>query len=177
LPRRAKLQLVNDRVNSAIRYTEDWAQWHQADVWSAPLNSSHKGSFDTGMGDCEDYAIAKYVALRQAGVPEKDLRVLLVKDQSVHLDHAVLAARDETHWVILDNRWSRLADDNDLRQFMPLFALNSEGAKMFAAPYAYRVMTPVAEPHRVEPQPYMDAGLSYSARIDSRTSSALPLLM
>jgi predicted transglutaminase-like cysteine proteinase len=177
LPLRAKLKLVNERVNATIRYTEDWAQWHQADVWSAPLNASHKGSFDTGMGDCEDYAIAKYAALRQAGVAEKDLRVLLVKDQSVHLDHAVLAARDEDHWVILDNRWSRLTDDNDLRQFVPLFALNHEGTKMFAAPYAERRVRPATEPHRVEPQPYLDAGLSYSARLNFGTSSALPLLM
>ena len=158
---RAKLRLVNERVNAAIRYTEDWAQWHQADVWSAPLNVSRKGSFDTGMGDCEDYAIAKYVALRQAGVAEKDLRVLLVKDRSVHLDHAVLAARDEGHWVILDNRWSRLTDDNELRQFVPLFALNQEGAKMFAAPYA-RLTEPAPQP--AQSATYLDAGLGFSMR-------------
>lgn len=161
LPPRAKLRLVNERVNAAIRYTEDWAQWHQADVWSAPLDVRHKGSFDTGMGDCEDYAIAKYVALRQAGFAEKDLRVLLVKDRSVHLDHAVLAARDDDHWVILDNRWSRLIDDNELRQFVPLFALNREGAKMFAAPYA-KTMEPPPQP--AQSAAYLDAGLGYSIR-------------
>jgi predicted transglutaminase-like cysteine proteinase len=171
---RAKLRLVNERVNAAIRYTEDWAQWHQADVWSAPLDVSHKGSFDTGMGDCEDYAIAKYVALRQAGFAEKDLRVLLVKDRSVHLDHAVLAARDDGHWVILDNRWSRLTDDTELRQFVPLFALDQEGAKMFAMPYAEQAHTSsssVAETDSVGTNENIE-----TSTLDARIIAAFPAL-
>jgi predicted transglutaminase-like cysteine proteinase len=177
LNHRARLQLVNERVNAAIRYVEDSVQWHKGDVWSAPLDVAHKGSFDTGLGDCEDYAIAKYVALRHAGVPESNLRLLLVKDQAVHLDHAVLAARDESHWVILDNRWSRLADDNELRQFLPLFALNRSGVKLFAAPYANRSAPPAAKPRAPESPTYMDAGLAYSVRIIMGASGALPLLM
>jgi hypothetical protein len=129
------------------------------------------------MGDCEDYAIAKYVALRHAGVPESNLRVLLVKDQAVHLDHAVLAARDEGHWVILDNRWSRLADDNELRQFLPLFALNHSGVMLFAAPYANRSAPPAAQPPTPASPSYLDAGLAYSARILMGASGTLPLLM
>jgi predicted transglutaminase-like cysteine proteinase len=132
---RAKFELVNERVNAVIRYTSDWEQWHEPDVWSAPLDRNNKGSFDTGMGDCEDYAIAKYVALREAGVAPADVRLLLVRDNSVHLDHAVLAARQDGHWLILDNRWSRLTEDTDLKQFEPLFSLNDAGVKLFAAPY------------------------------------------
>ena len=49
----------------AIRYVSDYAQHGEADRWSAPL-----ATFATGKGDCEDYAIAKYVALREAGFPE-----------------------------------------------------------------------------------------------------------
>jgi len=177
LPLRAKLQLVNERVNGAIRYTEDWEQWHQSDVWSAPIDVLHKGSFETGMGDCEDYAIAKYVALREAGVPEHNLRVLLVRDQAVHLDHAVLAALDGGHWVILDNRWSRLSDDSELRQFVPLFALNHDGAKMFAAPYAAGPMKSMTKAHRAEPQPYVDSSLSNLVRLKLGAAGALPLLM
>jgi predicted transglutaminase-like cysteine proteinase len=177
LPLRAKLRLVNERVNAAIRYTEDWAQWHQADVWSAPLDTAHKGSFDTGMGDCEDYAIAKYAALREAGVPERDLRVLLVKDQAVRLDHAVLAVREDGHWVILDNRWSRLAEDNELRQFVPLFALNEDGAKLFAAPYANRSPVPEIEALSQAKGSYMDTGLSLSLRTGFGATDTLPLLM
>jgi predicted transglutaminase-like cysteine proteinase len=133
---RAKLEIVNQRINSAIHYTSDFAQWGTADVWSAPLDTDGKGSFNTGLGDCEDYAIAKYVALREAGVAAEDLRLLLVRDTNVRLDHAVLAAREDGHWLILDNRWTKLMEDAETNQFMPLFAIDAQGVKLFAAPYA-----------------------------------------
>src|ERR1700730_6701294 len=36
-------------------------------------------TLDTGAGDCEDYAILKYVALREAGMSCNDLRILVVR--------------------------------------------------------------------------------------------------
>ena len=44
--------------------SSDFTQHGEADRWSAPL-----ATFATAKGDCEDYAIAKYVALREAGFP------------------------------------------------------------------------------------------------------------
>lgn len=133
---RVRLSLVNQRVNAAIRYTTDWAQWHVPDRWSAPLDRHKNGSFDTGRGDCEDYAIAKYVALRAAGLAPDRLQIILVRDNWVHMDHAVLAVRNKGHWLVLDNRWPRLIEDTDLKRFEPLFAINDEGVELFAAPYA-----------------------------------------
>jgi predicted transglutaminase-like cysteine proteinase len=145
---RARLELVNRRVNAAIHYAADIVQWHMADVWSAPLDKRHKGSFETGLGDCEDYAIAKYTALRAAGTPAADLKLLLVRDNAVHMAHAVLTARESGRWLILDNRWSRLAEDTELRQFTPLFALTDEGVALFAKPYASA--SPASDPRVVE---------------------------
>ena len=141
---RVRLNFVNQRVNNAIRYTSDMTQWGTPDEWSAPL-AAGKGSFDTGLGDCEDYAIAKYVALRAAGIPAKHLRVLLVRDNIARLDHAVLAANDDGHWYVLDNRWTAAVEDSDVRRFTPLFALDDQGVKLLAVPYASRI-----EP-RIEP--------------------------
>jgi predicted transglutaminase-like cysteine proteinase len=133
---RARLELVNQRVNAAIRYKSDIAQWGVADLWSPPLDANDTGSFSTSFGDCEDYAIAKYVALRAAGVPARQLRVLLVHDNMARMDHAVLAALDEGHWFVLDNRSITLVEDTEARQFVPLFALDEQGVKLLAAPYA-----------------------------------------
>lgn len=134
---RVRLNFVNQRVNNVIRYTSDMTQWGTPDEWSAPL-AAGKGSFDTGLGDCEDYAIAKYVALRAAGVPAKQLRVLLVRDNIARLDHAVLAANDNGHWYVLDNRWTAAVEDSDVRRFTSLFALDDQGVKLLAVPYASR---------------------------------------
>jgi predicted transglutaminase-like cysteine proteinase len=135
---RVRLNFVNQRVNNAIRYTSDMTQWGTPDEWSAPL-AAGKGSFDTGLGDCEDYAIAKYVALRAAGIPAKQLRVLLVRDNIARLDHAVLAANEDGHWYVLDNRWTAAVEDSDVRRFTPLFALDDQGVKLLAVPYASRI--------------------------------------
>ena len=132
---RARLETVNRAVNDAIRYTGDMEQHGVADLWSAPL-----ATFGSGRGDCEDYAIAKYVALREAGVAAEDMRIVLVRDMAVREDHAVLAVREGGGWMILDNRSMAPIADSDVRNFMPLFALDQDGVKLFAAPYVERAI-------------------------------------
>ena len=132
---RARLETVNRAVNDAIRYTGDMEQHGVADLWSAPL-----ATFGSGRGDCEDYAIAKYVALRESGIAAEDMRVLLARDLAVREDHAVLAVREGGRWMILDNRSMAPIADSDVRNFMPLFALDQEGVKLFAAPYVERAI-------------------------------------
>jgi predicted transglutaminase-like cysteine proteinase len=130
---RARIEFVNQAVNSAIHYMSDLAQHGVPDLWSAPL-----ASFAAGRGDCEDYAIAKYVALRESGTPADDLRLLLVRDNAVRTDHAVLAVRHEGRWLILDNRRMALLEQSEIGHFMLLFALDHNGVKLLAAPYAQR---------------------------------------
>jgi predicted transglutaminase-like cysteine proteinase len=130
---RARLEEANRAVNAAIRYVSDLTQHGEIDRWSAPL-----ATFAAAKGDCEDYAIAKYAALREAGFPEGELRVVLVRDRAVRQDHAVLAAHLDDRWLILDNRRSELLADSDALTFTPLFAINHRGVQLFAAPYAKR---------------------------------------
>lgn len=137
----AQLDEANRGVNAAIRYVSDITQFGVPDRWSSPL-----ASFATAKGDCEDYAIAKYVVLQQAGFPQDNLRIVLVRDRSVRQDHAVLAARLDDHWMILDNRWSRIVADTEARNLVPLFALNQSGVFMLTAPYASLDMDLEASP-------------------------------
>ena len=64
--------------------------------------------------------------------------MVLVRDRAVRQDHAVLAARLDDRWQILDNRRSELLADADASSFTPLFAINHRGVQLFAAPYAER---------------------------------------
>jgi predicted transglutaminase-like cysteine proteinase len=130
---RDQLDEANRAVNMAIRYMSDYAQHGEADRWSAP-----HASFATGKGDCEDYAIAKYGALTEAGFPREDLQLVLVRDRAVRQDHAVLAARLDGHWLILDSRRSELMNDSEATSFTPLYAIDNRGVQLFAAPYAKR---------------------------------------
>jgi len=138
---RQRIEVVNRWINSAIRYTSDYAQHGVADQWTAPL-----ATLAAGRGDCEDYAIAKYAILHAAGIPARDLRLLLVRDRAVNQDHAVVAVRDNGQWLILDNRHLALSEPGQLPQFAPLFALGHNGVSLFAAPYAARQEEPQVQP-------------------------------
>jgi predicted transglutaminase-like cysteine proteinase len=128
---RAQLEKANQLVNSAIVYASDMAMHGQMDRWSSPL-----ATLKLGKGDCEDYAILKYKLLLEAGVRPSDLRIVLVRDTSVRIDHAVLAARVDGRWYVLDNRKSGFYAEGDLPHYLPLFALDQDGVKLFAAPFA-----------------------------------------
>ena len=132
---RARLELVNQQVNSAIRYMRDDAQWGVPDLWSTPLTT-----FETGFGDCEDYAIAKYVALRESGVSAGDLRMVLGYDNGRMNGHAVLAVRDEGSWLFLDHATARPLAAVDMGSFVPLFSFDTRGVRLLVTPYIGRPM-------------------------------------
>jgi len=123
---RARLGEINRAINLAIHPMDDLAQWGQVDVWSSPLVTLYHGA-----GDCEDYAIAKYVALRMAGVPADDLRIVVLVD--FHGEgHAVAAARLDGHWLLLDNRRMAMVEDVNARIYRPLFVINDAGLMRYS---------------------------------------------
>ena len=124
---RARIGVINRAINLSIRPMSDLAQWGVTDRWSAPLVT-----LTTGRGDCEDYAIAKYVALLQAGVAAQDVRLVIMRDLASGVDHAVVAARLDGDWVILDNRWLVLVKDSEMRRVIPLFVLDETGVAQSA---------------------------------------------
>lgn len=157
----ARIKSVNRNVNQAIRYVSDFEQHGVADRWSSPLTT-----LAAGKGDCEDYAILKYVALRAAGVATEDLKLVLVRDTAVRQDHAVLMVRVDQRWLVLDNRSATLFETADVRHFMPLFAIDERGVNLFAAPYAARPM------HESESDLMPAASLETSGSV-----SELPILL
>ncbi len=124
---RARLGEINRAINLAIRPMSDQAQYGEVDLWSTPLVT-----FAHGAGDCEDYAIAKFVALRLAGIPSDDLRLVIMRDTVHGEDHAVAAARLDGHWLTLDNRRMAMVEDADLRNYRPLFMIDQSGAMRYA---------------------------------------------
>jgi predicted transglutaminase-like cysteine proteinase len=124
---RARLGEINRAVNLAIRPMSDLAQYGQIDVWSSPL-----ATFASGAGDCEDYAIAKFVALRLAGVSPEDLRIVVMRDTVAGEDHAVAAVRLDGHWLTLDNRRMAMVEDSYVRNYRPTFVIDQYGPMQYA---------------------------------------------
>lgn len=113
---RARLEVVNRLINDAIVYKSDIV-----DEWTSPLATFADG------GDCEDYAIAKYVALRETGWADEDLRVTMSRS------HAVLAARLNGKWLILDSEihHRNIVEDIHRDNFMPVFGFNESAVRFF----------------------------------------------
>ena len=74
----------------------------------------------------------KYVALRELGLDDSDLRFVIVHDDKQQVDHAVVAVRYEKQWLILDNRTMAILAADDVR-YRPLFALDQQNARTVAA--------------------------------------------
>ena len=139
---RAQLGEINRAINLAIRSVSDEAQYGETDVWASPL-----ATFIRGAGDCEDYAIAKFAALRLAGLEANDLRILIVRDAVRGEDHAVAAARLDGHWLTLDNRRMAMIDDADIRDYRPTFVMDRDGIRRYApTPLLSAIAAPPAEP-------------------------------
>jgi predicted transglutaminase-like cysteine proteinase len=126
---RARLGEINRAINLAIRPMSDLAQYGAVDVWSSPLIT-----FASGAGDCEDYAIAKFAALRLAGISPEDLRIVVMHDTISGEDHAVTAARLDGHWLMLDNRRMAMIEDAYVRNYRPTFVIDQYGVMKYADP-------------------------------------------
>jgi len=123
---RARVAEINQAINIAIRPIEDLAQWGEVDVWSSPLVT-----FRTGAGDCEDFAIAKYVALQMAGIPAEDLRIVVVLELNGN-GHAVASVRLDDHWVILDNQQMAMVEDVNARSYRPRFVIDESSVMAYS---------------------------------------------
>lgn len=118
-----KLYEVNSFFNS-IPYVSDLDLWGKSDYWATPFQMILKNA-----GDCEDYVIAKYFALRGLGIPDSRLRMMFVTALSVNQAHMVLAYYPEPNAIplILDNINPRILPANKRRDLLPVYSFNGEG--------------------------------------------------
>jgi hypothetical protein len=61
------------------------------------------------------------------------MRIVILKRDFPNEDHAVLAARVDGDWLILDNRTLTLVRDTDLMGAMPEFVLDRSGVRRFVS--------------------------------------------
>ncbi len=123
---RARLGEINRAVNLKIKSMSDLALHGAEDVWSAPLATLAQGA-----GDCEDYAIAKFIALQDAGVSADDLSIVILRRDIREEDHAVAAVRLDGNWLLLDNLHMTMVEDQQVRHYRPRFLIDQNGVKYY----------------------------------------------
>jgi len=122
-----KLKAVNDFFNH-IKYMSDKKVWKKTDYWASPFEF-----LGVGAGDCEDYAIAKYFALRILGIPDKKLKITYVKlkqrGSKYEQAHMVLNYYNKSTStpIVLDNVNKKLKLASKRKDLKPIYSFNASG--------------------------------------------------
>jgi predicted transglutaminase-like cysteine proteinase len=126
----AKLRQVNDFFNRRTRFGDDSDIWGAQDYWATPLETLGRGQ-----GDCEDFAIAKYVTLKLLGIPSEKLRLTYVKARiggpqstlvQAHMVLSYYPAPDDEP-LVLDNLISDIRPASRRTDLTTIFGFNAEG--------------------------------------------------
>lgn len=118
LPEDEQIHAVNDFFNETIVYKDDLETWKETDYWTTPIELMRKGA-----GDCEDYAIAKYVTLRLLGVPSSKMRITCVRVLPQNIAHMVLVYEGK----VLDNLIGDIRSVSQRTDLLPVYSFNAEG--------------------------------------------------
>ncbi len=127
LDRDGQLQAVN-RFFNRKPYKTDRATYRTSEYWAAP------DEFMAYSGDCEDYAIAKFFALRELGFANQELRIAVVYDKLRRIGHAVLAVYAEGDILILNNQTDTIASHARYDNFVPWYLVNETALWTSAGP-------------------------------------------
>lgn len=107
------------------KYISGSTNWGQSDYWATP------GEFMSRFGDCEDYAIVKYLSLRLLGFEEHELRVVAVKDLNLKVGHAILMvilrdSKNRQRYFVLDNQIKEVVEAYKIRHYQQGFSINQQ---------------------------------------------------
>lgn len=126
------LRFVNDLLNR-VPQLEDSTHWGTADYWATPAELIASNG-----GDCEDFVIAKYFALRESGIPAEKMRLTYVKSfQNEKIEnHMVLAyyPTPEAEPFLLDNVQPQMQLASKRPDLLPVYEFNGELSDKFSGP-------------------------------------------
>ena len=120
LPLGELLKEVNLYMNRSA-YIVDPVNWGVPDYWATP------DEFFLRDGDCEDYAISKYVTLKRLGVDISEMRLVILQDENLRAAHAVLAVKYQDKYMILDNQVNAVLPDTQILHYRPVYSINEGG--------------------------------------------------
>ena len=127
------LKEVN-RFFNALTFRSDWKAWGREDYWASPSEFLRRGN-----GDCEDYAIAKYITLRRMGMDDSKLRLAYVRSLTLGQAHMVLLVEKENgEQVVLDNLTSNLKSPTQRADLEPVYSFNGTGLWLLDGKYNER---------------------------------------
>ena len=120
LPLREQVERVNTAFNRHP-YVSSFKNWGEVSHWETPFEFLHKN------GQCQDYAIAKFMMLRALGVSNEKLRIVVLRDTMLRLDHAVVVAYVGGEALMLDNQIPSVVPVSQIHHYRPYYSTNETG--------------------------------------------------
>ncbi|MCF6339556.1 MAG: transglutaminase-like cysteine peptidase [Sulfurimonas sp.] len=117
-----KLEIVNNFFNE-VKYLTDIINYKKSDYWATPWEFLGKDR-----GDCEDYVISKYFALKYLGVEPKKLFFTYVKSTKFKAPHMVLTYFEtpKSEPLILDNYNRKIFPASKRKDLTPIYHFNGD---------------------------------------------------
>ena len=131
LPAMEQVKAVNSYFNR-WPYRLDIDVYGVSDYWATP------GEFLKLSGDCEDFSITKYYALRKLGFAIDDMRIVLLKDNIRNISHAILAVRLDGESYVLDNVSDLVLSHLKYEHYVPQYSVNELYRWAHVSPSALR---------------------------------------
>jgi len=119
LSKAEQIKQVNLFANKKA-YVLDIKNYGIEDYWATPKE------FLKNNGDCEDYAIFKYMSLKWLGYDTSKMRVVVVQDTNLRIAHAVMAIERDDTIYILDNQISEVLPHTAIFHYVPVYSVNEE---------------------------------------------------
>jgi predicted transglutaminase-like cysteine proteinase len=118
-PALAQFDAVNRYMNRSP-YVTDPVNYGVPDYWATPRQFFIKD------GDCEDYAITKYMSLRELGWPTETMRIVVLQDENLNVAHAVLVVFYQGRTYVLDNQIDEVVTDDRIAHYRPIYSINEQ---------------------------------------------------
>ncbi|MBU1169545.1 MAG: transglutaminase-like cysteine peptidase [Proteobacteria bacterium] len=118
-------QIVSEvnRFFNQVEYQSDIKTWGKKDYWASRLEFLGRGQ-----GDCEDFAVAKFLTMMQLGVPEKKIFLTYVKavgyPEEAHLVVTYYKEQGRTPLVI-DNYNTSILPATQRNDLIPVYSFSA----------------------------------------------------
>jgi predicted transglutaminase-like cysteine proteinase len=120
----ARSQSVFEQLKTVNGYFNRWPYRLDIDVYGESEYWATPQEFLRLSGDCEDYSITKYYALKQLGLPVERMRIVLLIDTIRGIPHAVLAVKQGDETYVLDNLTDMLLPHRRYEHYRPQYSVN-----------------------------------------------------
>ncbi|MBL4740117.1 MAG: transglutaminase-like cysteine peptidase, partial [Sneathiella sp.] len=113
----SKILELNRFINK-WRKISDFENYQKKDHWASPLE------FMTNGGDSEDFAIMKYISLKELGISPSNMRIVVTNDVLRAKTHTILSVHIGSKRYILDSQSNSILQEQFVKYYVPFYSVN-----------------------------------------------------